>query len=184
MGLVLVHLVWLRPNHIHARRIDLRAANSNYPVGVSSVYCPRFSFSLSFSPFCPGSRAGCLPLVGVCARVLVRLFWLSVCLLFFPSLCLLPAVDLCVRLGSRLLSLLPAVKPLARPLVSLSLSLFLLVFSASRVSRQILTLTGPDHVQFSPPVDLCVRELSPPLSILSWGLWHADENLLPSCHAR
>ena len=125
MGFVLVHLTLLRLDRIRTRHIGLRAANLNYPVGVSSVYCPRSSFSLSFSPFCPGSRAGCLPLVGVCARVLVRLFWLSVCLLFSSSLCFSPAVDLCVRPGSRLLSFLPAVKPLARPLVVVVVSLSL-----------------------------------------------------------
>ena len=129
---------------------------------VSRLSIVLVSLSLFLSlPFGPGSRAGCLPLVGVCARVLVRLFWLAVCLLFSSSLCFSPAVDLCVRLGSRLLSL------------SVCLSLSLLVFSASRVSRQILILTGSDHVQFGPPVDLCVREWSPPLSGVSRGLWCA-----------
>ena len=71
------------------------------------------------------------------------------------------------------------------PAACLSLSLCLCVcVLAPRVSRPIVTLTCSDHVQLSPPVDLCVRELSPPLSMLSRGLWHAGENLLPSCHAR
>ena len=56
--------------------------------------------------------------------------------------------------------------------LSLSVSVFC-VCLAPRVSRPIVTLTCSDHVQLSPPVDLCVRELSPPLSILTRGLWHA-----------
>ena len=42
-----------------------------------------------------------------------------------------------------------------------------------RVSRLTLTLLCSDHVQLSPPVDLCVRELSPPLSIVNRVLWYA-----------
>ena len=92
----------------------------------------------------------------------------------------LAAANRCVRRGSRLLCFHSAVRLLGRPLVSPSL----LCVLAPLVSRPTVILTCSDHVQLSPPVDLCVRELSPPLSILSRGLWHAGENLLPSCHAR
>ena len=77
-------------------------------------------------------------------------------LVLFPllPLSLSPAVDLCVRLGSCLLF------PLCVCLVP-------------RVSRLILILTCSDHVQFGPPVDLCVRELSPPFSNVNRRLWRA-----------
>ena len=87
------------------------------------------------------------------------------------SLCLAPAVYLCVRLGSCLLFPLSAVKLLGRPRVSLSLSFFCLCVLAPRVSRLTLTLTCSDNVQLGLPVDLCVRELCPPLSIVDRRLW-------------
>ena len=72
------------------------------------------------------------------------------------SLCLLLAVDLCVRLGSCLLFLLSAVKFLVRPRLPLSLSSVRVL--VPRVSRLILALAYSDYVQCGHPVDLCVRE--------------------------
>ena len=60
MGLVLVHLISLRLERIHARRVGLRADNLNYPVGVSSVSvcrCRLFLF-LFLSPFLSGLARG------------------------------------------------------------------------------------------------------------------------------
>ena len=68
---------------------------------------------------------------------------------------------------------------LSRPLslvfgrLSLCLSFFLSVCVDPRVSRHTLILTCSDHVQLGPPVDLCVRELSPPLSNVIRRLWCA-----------
>ena len=107
VGFVLVHLILLRLDRIHTRHIGLRAANLIYPVGVSSVYCPRFSFSLSFSPFRSGFARGLSAPCG-CLRpcAFPAVFG---CLFVFSSLplslCFSPAVDLCVRLGSCLLFL-------------------------------------------------------------------------------
>ena len=134
MGFVLVHLILLRLNRTHTRRLGLRAANLNYPVGVLSVcvYCRRlFSFSLF--------------VFGVCLSSLL------------------------------LLSPLSAVRPVTRPHVSLSLSLslFLSRLSCPRVCRHALILICSDHVQLGPPVDLCVRELSLPLSNVIRRLWAA-----------
>ena len=83
------------------------------------------------------------------------------CFLLSPlfSLCLLPAANLCVRRGSCLLFFLSAVEFLSRPLASPSLSLLCVL--ALRVSRPIVILICSDLVQLSPPVDFCVRELSP-----------------------
>ena len=120
-----------------------------------------------------GSPAPCqsLGLPGASGIVYV-LFWFSS--LFF--LCLLPAVTLCGRRGSCLLFSLSAVKRLGG---RLPLSLCFLCVLAPCVSRPTVTLTCSDHVQLSPPVDLCVRELSPPLGILFGGCGMPGENLLP-----
>ena len=74
------------------------------------------------------------------------------------SLCPPLAVNLCVRLGSCLLFLLSVVNFLVRPRLSFSLSLSFLCVLAPRVSRLTLIPTYSDHVQFGPPLDLCVRE--------------------------
>ena len=109
---VWVHLMLLRPNRTHTRRIGLREVNSNYPVGVSSVYCPRiFSF---LSPFLSGLARGLSALCG-CLR---------------PCAC--PAV-LVVSLSSRLFLSLPLAGrwPLCSARLSSSLSLSLSLFSRS-----------------------------------------------------
>ena len=75
-----------------------------------------------------------------------------------------------------LLVFLSAVKPLdSAACLSLSLSFLLscVCVLALRVSRPTLILICSDQVQFGPPVDLCVRELSPPLSIVTRRLWRA-----------
>ena len=42
-----------------------------------------------------------------------------------------------------------------------------------------MILTCSDHVQLGPPVDLCVGEWSPPLSMVFGGCGVHGENLLP-----
>ena len=74
---------------------------------------------------------------------------------------------------------------LSRPLslllgrMSLCLSLSLSLFRCSPCCRLAWTLTCSDHVQLGPPVDLCVREWSPPLSMVFGGCGVPGENLLP-----
>ena len=86
MGFVSVHLILLRLNHTCTRRLGLRAANLNYPVGVLSVcvYCRRlFSSSLFVFVVCLSSLLRLSPLSAVkpVARPHVSL-----------SLCLVPGV--------------------------------------------------------------------------------------------
>ena len=72
-----------------------------------------------------------------------------------------------------LLVSLSAVKFLVRSFVSLSPSLllsFLCVCFGAPCKSPTFDFTFPDRVQLSPPVDLCVRELSPPLSNVIRGL--------------
>ena len=163
MGFVLSLLKTLRLGLIHTRLSGLRAANSSLPVGVLSVA----SVSLSLTCLCLVHLSRVSRWVRLARRGMF-MFCVRFSLLF--SLCLSPAANLCVRRGSCLLILFSAVEHLARPLVFPSLS-FVCVL-APRVSRPIVTLACSDHVRLSPPVNLCVPELGPPLSILSRGLWH------------
>lgn len=133
MGFVLVRLILLRLDRTYTRRVGLRAANLNDPVGVLSV--------LSVLFFCRRLSSFCLLCSFVLSRVFSRAFgWPGVSSLSSRlfSLCLSPAVDLCVRLGSCLFVFLSAVKPFVRPRVSLYLS-SVSVGGCSRVSRQALS---------------------------------------------
>ena len=119
------------------------------------------------------SSRGCL----VCL-VLLASSVLSLSVVFFCFLGFQPSSRLAWRavLISLLFSFfLPAVKPSVRPRVSPSLFLSRLgvVSVCPRASRRALTWTCSDHVQLGPAVDLRVRELSPPLSIVNRGWWHA-----------
>ena len=120
----------------------------------------------------------CFPVWFTCPVLAARLAWrfgdvfwfcFRFSLLFSP--CLFPVVHLVFggalvfSSSSRPLSFWAGRLPLFLSVVCVCL--------APRVSRQSVTLTCSDHVQFIPPVDLCVLELSPPLSILSRGLWQA-----------
>ena len=174
----MVHLISLRLNRIRTRRIDLRAVNLNYPVGVSSVYgyCP--CLSLPLSPFLSGLARGLSAPPWVFAPVCLS--GCLGCLFVFSSLPLSASRrPLTFVFGSALVSSLFS-RPLNLSLGRTSISLTLSRCVYPGVSRQILILTCSDHVQLSPPVDPCVRELSPPLSGVNRGLWCVPgEDLLP-----
>ena len=152
MGFVLILLIMFRLGLTHTRLNGLRAANSSLPVGVLSVA----PVSLSLSCLCLVHLSRVSGWVRLARREMVW-FCFRFSLLF--SLCLSPAANLCVRRGSCLLFFLSAVEFLSRPLASPSLSLLCVL--ALRVSRPIVILICSDLVQLSPPVDFCVRELSP-----------------------
>ena len=154
VGVVSSLPITLRLGLTHTRLMGFRAANSA---------CRRLSCLSRLCLFLL-----CLSVWFACPVSVARLAWrFGDCFVSF----------------SVLSSLLPLGRSaLGRSLVSPSPSLSC-VCLAPRVSRPIVTLACSDHVQLSPPVDLCVRELSPPLSILIRGLWHAGENLLP-CMSR
>ena len=105
VGLVLILLISLRLDRTHTRLLGLRAGNLIPPMDIVSVLvvCRRlFSLCLCSFDFYPGyNRAFGWPGVASLSSLLL-------------SLCLSPAVDLCVRLGSCLLFFL-------RPRVFLSL---------------------------------------------------------------
>ena len=168
VGFVLFLLILLRLDCAHTRLVSLRAVNLNHPVDILSVsvFCRRL-FSLCFRSFdfCSGcSRAFGWP--GVPSCLLFSSFFVSCRPLFAVfgwalifSLSLSSSRPLSLRFGRASLPLSPSLS-----------SLCCVCLPPPRVGRRTLTWTCSDHVQLGPPVDLCVRELSLPLSSVNRGL--------------
>ena len=164
VGFVSIPLIMLRLDLTHTRLNGLRAANSSLPVGVL------FVASVSLSSFLL-----CLVHLSRVSRW-VRLARRGMFMFDVGSLLASPSVS-CLPLTS-VFGVAPVLSSSSRPLSSwagrLPLPLCLLcVCLAPPVSRPLVILFCSDHVQLSLPVNLCVRELRPPLSILNRGLWHA-----------